>query len=224
MDWLSATMLLNRPASIATSRPLGVAPNALAAPADDCPNQKVARVLVPVRDDAADDGVVIGISRRIDLAVEQADDESLEDHVDRVARLEDHKRVARNRRTLLVVAEPVDAPGNAGDVRRGLGEVGRQGSTRSGLTLHEASEHVDELLRHILAVLDPHDLGRLRAVRELQAELVRVHLMHRRRWRRLFFLDRDSGSCRRAARCLLRCGRPIRMLAAAPQRCPVPVR
>jgi hypothetical protein len=51
---------------------LGVAAQPLAAPSDHGAHDELARQLVPVRREAADDGVVLGVAARVGLAVEQA--------------------------------------------------------------------------------------------------------------------------------------------------------
>ena len=106
--------------------PVGVAADALAAPADDGPDDHVAGRLVPVGRDAADDRRVVRVAARVDLAVEQRADERVEGEVDRVDRLEDDERVAGDRRVDVVGVQPLHRLGRAGDDRGRLAELDRQ--------------------------------------------------------------------------------------------------
>ena len=85
------------PAQDLGADPVRVAPDAPAAPADDGPADHVAGRLVPVRRHATDDRVVLGVARRVDLAVEQRADERVEGEVHRIDRFEHDQGVPGDR-------------------------------------------------------------------------------------------------------------------------------
>src|SRR3990170_2133989 len=73
---------------------LGVTAKALPAPPDDGTDDELTRELVPVRGEAADDGVVPRVAAGIDLAVQQAAEEGVDGHVERIGHLEHVQPVA----------------------------------------------------------------------------------------------------------------------------------
>ena len=125
--------------------PVRVAADALAAPADDGPADHVAGRLVPVGGDAADDGVVLRVAGRVDLAVEQRADERVEGEVDRVDRFEDDQRVPRDRRMDVMGVQPLHRLGRADDRRRRLAELDGQRIDDLDLGVGEPDQHRRQL-------------------------------------------------------------------------------
>jgi hypothetical protein len=127
--------------------PVRVAAHAATAPADDRTADHVAGRLVPVGGDASDDGVVLGVATRVDLAVKQRADERVEREVDGIDRFEHHERVPGDRRMDVVRVEPLHRLGWTGDRRRRLTELDRQRLHDLDLGLGKPDQHRRQL-RH----------------------------------------------------------------------------
>ena len=153
-----------------------VSPRTPAAPADDAADDHVARRLVPVGGDAADDRVVLGVAGRIGLAVEEPARERVEREVDRVDRLEDHERVAGDRVEVVVGVQPLHRLRRADDGRHRLRELERQRLDDLDVAAGDTRQHRRQLGQRARAGLEPHALAALAGVVELELVLLRDDL------------------------------------------------
>ena len=148
--------------------PVGVTASPSTAPSHDGPADHVAGRLVPVRRDAPDDRVVLGVAGGIDLAVEEGAGEGVEGQVDRVDGLQHDQGVPGDRRVDVMRVEPLHRLGRACDGRRRLAELDRQRRDDLDLRLGEAGQHHRQLGEGLGARLHPDALAALPRVVQLQ--------------------------------------------------------
>ena len=165
-------MFVRMPGEQLRADPVRVASNALAAPADDRPADQVAGRLVPVRRDAADDGVVFRIPGRIHLAVEHRAHERIEGEIDRVDGLEHDQRVARDRRVDVVRVQPLHRFRRSGDGRCRLAEFDGQRLDDLDFGLGQPDEHPGQLHQGAGPGLHAHAFAALARVVELELVLL----------------------------------------------------
>ena len=135
-----------------------------------------------MRRDATNDGVVLGVAGGVDLAVEQRADKGVERQVDRVDVLEDHQRVAGHWGMNVVSVQPLHGLGGAGDDRRRLAELHRQGLDDLDLAFRQPMQHARQLVERTRAGLHPHAFAALAGVVQLELMLLRRDLF-REQWR-----------------------------------------
>src|ERR1035437_2122060 len=164
----------------AGSEAISVAADAFASPADHGPDDQVASNFIDMRDDPADDGIVVWVAERISLAGQKATDKGFIPQVYGIDRLEYHQGVPGHSRALVVVLEPLHAPGDPGNEGRGRSKRNRQRLDQLGLALDVARQHAVEALHQAGSRLEAHAFRTLRRVGQLQRELMRTDLSQRR--------------------------------------------
>ncbi len=166
---------------------LGVAAQALATPADDGSHDELARQLVPVRGEATDDGVVLGIAARVGLTVEQATDERVDGHVERIGHLEDVQAMPSDRAHVAACQHPLLHLVEALDGWRCIGVLERQRRHCLDRRLAQRLDDAGDRSGHGGIGGQAKAVTAARDERDSQAVLLRRDLLldrrRRRRWR-----------------------------------------